>query len=210
MNRFCFQDYQLLKENFLAPDNINKEDFSKDPAAWVEEHGDYLFRIALSRVRNRELAEDMVQETMLAAMKSIDSFSGKSTLRTWLASILKHKIIDHFRKASREATLKEAEDLEFLVENSFEKNGHWKTGPAKWAIDPHEILDRSEFWEFYEKCLKDLPQSHAAAFTMREMDGLDSGEICKVLDISSSNLWVMLHRARLGLRECLERTLFAK
>lgn len=195
-------------------DNIEKtkdeKADEKDPTYWLEKHGDYLFRYAMTRVRDKDLAEDLVQETLLAGMGSVDRFSGKSTIRTWLASILKHKVIDHFRKSGRQASLKDADDLEYLMDSTFKDDGHWKTGPAKWEADPSEVLERGEFWEAYEGCLKNLPENHARAFTMREIDGMDGKEISKVLGISSSNLWVMLHRGRLALKNCLEQTFFAE
>jgi RNA polymerase sigma-70 factor (TIGR02943 family) len=181
-----------------------------DPTAWLEEHGDYLFRYALSRVRNRELAEDMVQEALLGALGSINSFSGKSSIRTWLASIMKHKIIDHFRKSKRETSVEDEQQMDYLFENAFDDTGHWSPGPAKWSTDPSKTLDRSEFWAALEICLKDLPEKHAQAYSLRELDGMDGEEICKVLDISSTNLWVILHRARLSLRGCLEIKYFGK
>jgi RNA polymerase sigma-70 factor (ECF subfamily) len=186
---------------------INHAAKSKDPSDWLEEHGNYLFRYALTRVRNREQAEDLVQETLLAGMRAISRFSGKSSIRTWLTSILKHKIIDYFRKSSRETKMDASEDFDFVVDREFNSNGQWVSGPPLWKTDPSQAIERAEFWEAYSNCLKELPPNHAKAFVLREIDGESSDEICKVLHITPSNLWVMLHRARMTLRGCLEKNL---
>lgn len=185
-----------------------KKNVEADPAQWLEEHGDYLYRYALSRVRNRELAEDLVQEALVGALGSFENFSGKSSIRTWLASILKYKIIDHFRKSARQADVKDERELDYLVEHAFDDTGHWSPGPAKWATDPSITVERAEFWDALERCLDALPERHRAAFFMRELDGMESDEICKNLELSSTNLWVVLHRARLSLRNCLEISYF--
>ena len=174
------------------------------PEHWVDEYGNYLFHFALSRLRNIADAENAVQETFLAALKAKDSFSGKSTQRTWLIGILKHKIIDRLRKAYREKPVTDLHKHEEAVDQFFDQNGLSKKQLAKWIPQPDELLEKKEFWNTFYKCSERLPKTAGDAFLLREVEKLDSKEICKVLGISLSNLWVLLHRARLQLRDCLE------
>jgi RNA polymerase sigma-70 factor (ECF subfamily) len=182
-----------------------------NPETWVDEYGDLLYRYAVVRLHNEDAAQDLVQETFLAALRSRERFAGKSSPRTWLIGILKHKLIDHIRKASRE---KPATDLELdddpLAENLFTRRGHWKTPPASWKTDPRIVVERAEFRQVLDQCLDGLPDRHAQAFTLREMEELSSEDICKALDITSTNLWVILHRARAALRRCLEINWFGR
>ena len=181
---------------------------SLDPERWVDDHGDYLFHYALSRLRDPVQAEDFVQEALLAALRSADRYQGRSTERTWLAGILKHKILDHFRKAGRETSFT---DLEFYAgeeENTFRNElypEHWnrELAPQEWA-DAGAALDREEFWKVFHRCSGKLPDRVARVFLLREVDNVSSEDICSTLGISPNNLWVMLHRARLALRRCLE------
>lgn len=181
-----------------------------DPERWVEEYGDYLFHYAWSRVRNEAQAEDLVQDTFLIALKSGSAFAGRSAERTWLIGILKHKVIDHFRKTSREHSL---EDLQFYSDEESDRfipdgvfAGGWihDLGPLEWATDPGSTLDSQAFWKTFHTCSSKLPSKVAAVFTLRELDHIESKEICDMLQISEANLWVMLHRARMALRRCLE------
>jgi RNA polymerase sigma-70 factor (ECF subfamily) len=185
-------------------------------ARWVDEHGDILFRHALARVRSAAVAEDLVQETFLAAMKASSRFAGRSSERTWLVGILKHKLIDHFRKAARETAFTDLEALADAEEGSFAREGisrgQWQpdAAPRPWNDDPSGSLDREAFWDVFRQCLGGLPARVADAFLLREMEGLETEEICSNLRISPGNFWVMLHRARLALRRCLEANWFAK
>jgi len=179
-----------------------------DPETWLEQHGDALFRYAVLRVRNDAIAEDLVQETLLAALRARQSFAGESSERTWLIAILKNKIVDHFRREARMAPLPDSEDPDALIDALFKKsNDHWQNVPAAWA-DPDASLENSRFWQVFRDCLGGLPRRQAEAFALTELDGLDTGELCKVLSVSASNAWVLLHRARLRLRECLEQQWF--
>ena len=173
-----------------------------NPDLWVDLYGDYLFRYAQSRVNDSAMAEDLVQDTFLSALHSYANFDGKSSERTWFVSILKHKIIDHYRKQGRQAKYFESPD----VSKDFQENGFWKMdqAPGDWGEHPEEQLQQKEFILILRECLNALPKKIAAVFTLREMEGLDSTSICKELDITSSNLWVMLHRARHQLRKCLD------
>jgi RNA polymerase sigma-70 factor (ECF subfamily) len=192
------------------------ESGSPDPSLWVDRHGDYLFRYAMFRLRNSSLAEDMVQETLLAAFQAADTFAGRGSERTWLVGILKHKIIDHFRRISREVSPNESEEQSFEHDEFFRKAGEWighwdpDYAPAEWQTNPATLLEQSEFWEVLNRCLSPLPPRIASAFTLREVEGLSSEEICEILGISVNNLWVMLHRARMHLRHCIELNWFGR
>ena len=191
-------------EKVGTPSAASRKD-ANDPALWVDEHGDVLYRYALARVRKPEVAQDLVQETLLAAMRARDRFAGQSSVRSWLCGILKHKLCDYYRKLGRETSFT---DLEFLAdecEDKFVREGFsvHMTGPKEWRPDPDEVMHRDDFWQTMRDCLAKLPERIATVFMMREMDEVESKEICAILAISENNLWVMLHRARMGLRECL-------
>ncbi|HHH35398.1 MAG TPA: sigma-70 family RNA polymerase sigma factor [Gammaproteobacteria bacterium] len=160
------------------------------------------------RLRNPALAEDLVQETFLAALKAHDSFAGKSTEKTWLIGILKHKIIDHFRKNGRQQEVENIEDEADRQDAFFDEQGHWNTEIAAWNR-PGEALEKEEFWEVFTRCISDLPPHLADLYILREVNGMESGEVCKVLNISTTNnMWVMLSRARMKIRRCLEARWF--
>ena len=177
-----------------------------NPERWVDEHGDPLFRYALVRVRRREVAEDLVQETLLSAMRSREKFAGQSSERSWLFGILKHKINDYFREFGRETSFTDLESLADEFSEKFVPEGYWVhvKGPKEWKPEPDEVMHRAEFWQTMRNCLDKLPERIANVFMLREMEEVESKEICSMLSISEGNLWVMLHRARMALRECLE------
>jgi RNA polymerase sigma-70 factor, ECF subfamily len=181
-----------------------------DPERWVDEHGDCLYRYALTRVRKEEIAEDLVQETLLVAVRTQERFAGRSTERSWLVGILKNKICDHFRKLGRETNFT---DLEFFKDehsDRFDADNFWihERGPTHWKPEGEEAMKRAEFWQTMHSCLGKLPERVAQVFMMREMDDVPSKEVCEALNISEANLWVMLHRARMALRQCLEMNFF--
>lgn len=178
-----------------------------NPEQWLSEYGDTLYRYALMRLRDQDSAEDVVQETLLAGLTARARFSGRSSVRTWLVGILKHKIVDHIRRRTRErpsSGADAAETLDSLEGDLFDPTGHWKSGPADWLTDPARVRERNELQLVLAACIDELPNRMADAFSLRELDELDSAEICKTLGITETNLWVMLHRARLKLRGCLE------
>ncbi len=156
------------------------------------------------RVRDRSAAEDLVQETFLAALKSRGAFSGGSSEATWLVGILKHKIADHYRHQAREAPPEDLDLREHPDPSPFDGSGHWTSGPTDWGGNPADLYREKKFLDQFTKCLSGLSPHHANAFTLREIEGADTGEICKVLNVSDTNLWVILHRARMQLRRCLE------
>ena len=189
---------------------------SPDAVVWLEQHGDYLFKYAVFRLRDPSAAEDAVQETFLAALKAYENFEGRGSERTWLVGILKHKITDHFRRRTREAPIGEGEDqgpehAEFFTRTD-EWVHHWNKNyaPTEWHATPAQLMERGDFWRVFSDCLSPLPDRTASAFALREVDGLTSEEICAALSITVNNLWVMLHRARLHLRNCLEVNWFKR
>jgi len=180
-----------------------------DPEIWVEEHGNILYRYALVRLRDPEVAEEAVQETFLAALRGRERFESRSSERTWLIGILRHKIFDHFRRMSREQLLHETTSQEGGLENPFDRNGNWATAPSKWPLDPSRSLQQKEFLETLNRCLSGLQDRLAQAFVLREIEGLTTEEICDLMNISTNNLGVMVYRARMHLRHCLQQKWFA-
>ena len=175
-----------------------------DPEHWVDLHGDALFRFALLRVGGREIAEELVQETFLAALRSRESFGGRSSERTWLIGILKRKIVDHFRKLHREHITVEGDERAAEIGDFFTPKGSWKSPPGPWKTVLESAEERREFWTAFGNCLLTLPRRLADAFCLRELGGLEVEEVCQVLNVSPTNLWVQLYRARMLLRRCLE------
>ena len=174
----------------------------------MDEHGDALYRFALSRLSNPSSAEDVVQETFVAALKAQKQFSGRSPERTWLIGILKHKIVDLVRRESRELPSEELEEKSPEPDQLFDDAGHWRTGPLDWQVHPQKILERKEFRAVLRECLSHLPDRLRNAFFLREVDGQGTEEICKVLEITPTNLWVVLYRARTRLQSCLSNNWF--
>jgi len=187
---------------------VNKNGKLSSPELWVAEHGNYLFRFAMLKLRDEQMAEDAVQETLLAALQAQRNFSGDSSEKTWLVGILKHKIVDLIRKKVREPTLVNVDEpMEFSEDETtqamFDESGHWITPSQDWG-NPDKVLDQKRFWEILTECLKRLPPQLALLYSLREISGMNTEDICKDLNISSTNSWVMLHRARMGLKQCFE------
>src|SRR5205814_1345779 len=186
-----------------------------DLERWVELYGDYLFKYALMRLRDAAKAEDAVQETFLSALKGGKTFAGRSAEKSWLVGILKNKVCDHYRKARRETSFTDMEfysDEEsdrFIPDGVFKDAWIHELGPQEWS-SPGASLDSEVFWKTFHDCSIKLPKNVAAVFNLREVDGVETKEICALLNISENNLWVMLHRARMALRQCLETNWFAK
>jgi RNA polymerase sigma-70 factor (ECF subfamily) len=209
-----------MSKEQLAPERAP----TPDPGVWVDEYGNYLFRYAMFRLRDASLAEDVVQETLLAALQAYANFGGRGSERTWLVGILKHKVADYFRRASREAPAGDGEAEELGQSGLFMQTGEWvghwvaavypeqaeTLGPIEWRATPEQLVEQGEFWEVFGRCLSPLPARVASAFTLREVDGLTSEEICDILNVKVNNLWVMLHRARAHLRHCIELNWFKR
>lgn len=179
-----------------------------NPETWVDRYGDYLYRFALSRVKDPGVAEDLVQETFLAALGGLQNFKQRSSGHTWLTAILKHKIVDYIRKKHREQVVEDIETVSETTDGFFKNSGSWKIRPGKWDVNPGKIFEQQEFLDVLLRCLAELPERLARAFMLREMQGLSTEELCKSLQISATNSWVMLYRARTYLRRCLEVTWF--
>jgi len=181
---------------------------SLDARAWVDQYADYLYNYAMKRVRDEDLAKDLVQETFLAGLEKLDSFEGRSNVLTWLTAILRNKIVDQFRKRS---------SLTHYIEDGagggneaidfFEDNGFWKKQhqPQPFGMETDEQLNNKEFDNIFKRCLKKLPALWMSVFTMKHLDEEKTEVICQALKVTTSNYWVIIHRAKLNLRECLQK-----
>lgn len=180
----------------------------------LAEYRDYLLRYALYRLRDAEAAEETVHDTLLAALQAKQGFAAQSSVKTWLTGILKHKIIDAQRKLCRDPfQLDEQNDDENDVsdfDGLFDKTGHWGSdGPRTWA-NPDASLEQQAFWRVYEACAERMPKRTALVFSMREAMGYEIDEICQNLEITATNCSVLLYRARMSLRHCLEKNWFGQ
>lgn len=182
---------------------------TSDPSGWLSRHGDALYAYALSRVRRSDVAEDLVQDALLSALRNADTFAERSQERTWLIGILRHKVLDHFRKHKRSAQFKENElERAHGTMGLFNKRGRWAKRPCEWKDDPASVYEQKEFWETYDACRRRMPAALGEAYILRELEGFTVEQACNFLDITATNLSVRLHRARLALRECLEQHWF--
>jgi RNA polymerase sigma-70 factor (TIGR02943 family) len=180
------------------------------PEKWVQNYADYLYSFAHYRVSDQELAEDLVQDTFLSALSARDTYKGQASEKTWLVSILKNKIIDHYKKAStrNESPLQlstyDAPSYDYFFNK--QKKGHWQKdhSPKDWSESP-EQHETKEFYTVLKKCLAALPAKWQGVFKMSMLDEQDSKEVCKEFSLTSSNFWVIMHRAKLQVRECLEK-----
>ncbi len=177
---------------------VTENEFRK----WVEDHSDLLFQYAYKRVSDLELSKDLVQETYLAAWRNKDSFRREVSLKNWLFLILKSKIIDRFRKAKVDAIISEND-----VDIFFDSEDHWQKGmyPAELSVNFQSETERKDFLREFHSCGRKLKQIQHAVFVMKYVDELDSEEICRLMGLTSSNYWVLIHRAKVRLRTCLEK-----
>ncbi len=185
--------------------HLDQPQADKCPSAelWVDQYGDLLFRYARLRVADRANCEELVQETFLAALKGKENFKGQCEFSTWLVGILKHKIMDHFRRQERHATDTLPDDE--AVDGMFSRFGKWKKFPRRWQINPEDSAIESEVLPMLQRCMEALPETQRQAFILSVMDEQNSDVVCKTLSVTSTNLYVLLHRARLRLRDCLEK-----
>lgn len=183
---------------------MNASTASADYCRQIEALRPALLKYARLQLRNPAWAEDAVSDTLLACLEKPQSFAGQSQLKTWLIGILKHKLVDQIRKNSRElsttSTTDDGEDLDDLL---FASDGHWRETQHDWG-NPEDSLRQVDFMKVLEACVEKLPGQQGRLFMMREWLELESDEICKELSITPTNLWVMLHRARLRLRDCIQ------
>jgi len=182
-----------------------------DPERWVEEHGDHLFGFAHFQLRDPAVAEDLVQDTFVAAWKARERFEGRSSERTWLTGILKNKIREHLRKKRRLVPLADLLPDDPHGERMFDRVGHSNPefAPRDWGDDPAGAATRSEFRKALAECLAKLPDRSAEIFLAREVHGLSTDELATSHGLTPNNLWVVLHRCRQALRRCLEKNWFA-
>lgn len=188
--------FALMSEN---PNILN-------PNLWVQKHADYLYNYALYKVSDAEMAQDLVQDTFVAGLKAQTSFKGNSSERTWLVSILKRKVIDYYRRASvRKDTTNTDFSLPFNADGAYKNHWSDEGQPSKWNIDRANDLEKDEFQKVLELCMSLLPEQWRDVFHLKMMEEASGEEICKDLNITSSNLWVIIHRAKLKLRACIEK-----
>ncbi|AUC16325.1 RNA polymerase subunit sigma-70 [Tenacibaculum sp. SZ-18] len=188
---------ETSKNQFLSPEN------------WVDNYSDYLFNYAVIRVNSSDIAKDLVQETFFAGLRSAKNFEGKSTERTWLISILKRKIIDYYRKINSK---KGQSEVRMSFYEDGEKEGNWieERVPQSWNSQTEKEIENEELKKQIDDCIDHLPEKYAMVFRMKTIQEFETEEICKELDISPSNLWVIIHRARVQLRSCMEKNWFNK
>ncbi len=186
----------------------NEKFSARQQTHWIEEYSDALFKFARVRVGDRETAKDLVQETFLSALQNLASFRGESAQETWLTAILKNKIIDYYRKKKTSKSIPLIdEDGTSELDKYFDEEGEWKSsaGPVSWNASGYQILRSKEFLEILQKCLSKLSDHGRSVFVSKYLDELDSEEICKQLDLTTSNYWVIMHRAKLQIRQCIEK-----
>lgn len=175
-----------------------------DPETWVAEYGDYLYRYALLRLRDHATAQDVVQDALLAGVKGLDRFDGRVDVKYWLRGILRNKIVDHIRKSSRMQPVEDIGDYELPDSIKMKWFGIPTSRPEPWAFDIHQAFDQKEFWAIFEKCVQGISGVSQKAFVLKELEGQSTEDICKLLDVTPNNVWVMVHRARASLKKCLE------
>ena len=179
-----------------------------EPACWVERYADYLYSYAFARLNDEELARDLVQDTFLSALEKAESFRGDSSEKTWLTAIIKYKIVDVYRKKSSLPAIKtisrfnDSEEEFFDPELNNWKKEHW---PQPFGVEEHDPLHNKEFMNVLQMCMQKLPELWFSVFKMKHMDDESTENICKQFRINSSNYWVIIHRAKVNLRSCLQK-----
>jgi len=177
-----------------------------NPDKWIDLYSDYLFNYTISRVNDREIAQDLISETFLAGLKSMKNFKGQASERTWLISILKRKIIDHYRKINSNKGKAEVR----IKYNDAESEGDWLEERVADPFDKtaEDSLQNSELGDAIQNCLDKLPQKQAQIFKMKTIQNYETEVICNELNITASNLWVIIHRARTAMADCLKENWF--
>lgn len=173
-----------------------------DPTEWVQQYGDAMFRFAIRKVHQRCIAEELVQESFLAALRSRKRYRGDANISTWLFSILRHKIADHFRRESCRPNCDRNEN------ESIESHPNRNLKNRDWRADPAEVFEDGEFWQTFDQCIEKLPNKLAEVYILREVNEQSPKEISELLRISPTNLSMRLHRCRLALRKCLQQNWF--
>ncbi len=184
-----------------------------NPEKWVDNYADYLYTFAISRVNDEDEARDLVQDTFLSALKARNGFKGEASEKTWLVSILKRKVIDLYRKNAvrKEQSFEKSDQYKVAYGHYFTEEGfmpgEWQkqNTPKEWKINENSTIEKHEFKKILGQCLSKLPKMWASVFSLKHIDEESASTICKELEISSSNYWVIIHRAKLQMRECLEK-----
>jgi RNA polymerase sigma-70 factor (TIGR02943 family) len=201
----CFNLHLGDKRLSTSYQNSSDDHLSKQahllPEDWVDAYGDLLYRYALMRLRDPSEAEEVVQETFLAGIRHAGQFDGKGAQQAWLLGILKRKVIDTVRKRQRQDRYLAQDALDFTA-LLFDESGHWRAGLIP-SIGPDDFVETSELWQVVRDCLSAIPQTQADAFVLSVMEDMAPEQICEELGITTDNLWVRLHRARLGLAKCV-------
>ncbi|MEY2903587.1 MAG: hypothetical protein RLY89_2693 [Bacteroidota bacterium] len=179
-----------------------ENNYQLDPNKWIENYADALYGFCIVRVNNQSIAEDIVQETFLSAWKARETYNAVATEKNWLYAICKNKIIDHYRKKGATITT-ETEDSD----NYFDNEEHWtkEKQPNEWGLNGQTQLEKKEFYQVLANCKQKLKELQQQVFVLKYLEDFDSDQICNLLGISSSNYWVLIHRAKLQLRNCLEK-----
>lgn len=195
-----------MEDNAIITTRTN---LSAEPAKWVSNYADYLFRYAIIRLNDEERAKDLVQETFLAGLEKLNNFKGASSEKTWLTAILKNKIIDVYRRnASGFAKTGASADATYEQEEFFDKSdGHWNVEhrPKEFGIEQEDHLVSKEFQQILQQCMQKLPALWFAVFTMKHLDEEATDFICAEMKLSPSNFWVIIHRTKVSLRSCLQK-----
>lgn len=176
-----------------------------DPSTWIDKYGDEMFRFTLLRVKEETHVDDIIQETILAALQAKESFEGRSTEKTWLFGILKNKIFEYYRETKKKYKYAlELKDDGDPCESEFDGKGHWQALPFSWGIDPDKALENKQNYQVLSECIDGLSPKYRQLYVFREIEKQSAESICKDFDITSNNLWVILHRVRNLLKKCIE------
>jgi RNA polymerase sigma-70 factor (TIGR02943 family) len=188
---------------------LETEKHTLDPTKWIDLYADYLFNYTITRVNDADLSKDLVQDTFFAGLKSAKNFKGEATERTWLVSILKRKIIDYYRKINSKKGKAEVR-MDFY--DNGENDGNWleERVPQSWENASEKDIENEELKNQLESCINKLPEKYAMVFRLKTIQDFETEEICKELGITASNLWVIIHRARIQLQKCMEDNWFNK
>ncbi|MDP3127340.1 MAG: sigma-70 family RNA polymerase sigma factor [Sediminibacterium sp.] len=186
--------------------SMEMNSYTLNPNQWLEKYGEMMYQYILPRVGDSELAQDLVQDTFFSGLKGLAGYKGMATEKNWLFSILKNKIIDHYRKKSTQQDIMSMPDLRTLKDEWFNEDGHWAEDklPQNWHVSDSQT-ERKEIQKIIKWCTDHLKTVQRHVFTLKYLEDIDSSEICKVLNITSSNYWILIHRARLQMRECVEK-----
>lgn len=188
----------------MSTEALKSKDPAPGPEQWVDLYGNALYRYALVRLSDPEIAQDIVQEALVAALDAYQRFEGKSSVKTWLIAILKRKIVDHFRRAKNLQRVDNFDEAAPGIDRMFDDTGHWSAKPNEWNVNPIKAYEQQEFIDILYQCIAKLPNRLAEIFMLREFEEMNTTQICRQLEITESNTWVMLYRARMQLRKCLE------